>query len=126
MKKVSLLIVDDSSFMREMLREIVESKGFNVIAEARDGCEASYKYKDHHPDLVIMDLVMPRKSGIEAVKEILVFDPWAKIVMSVALGQERLALEALQAGAKDYFTKPYEPDDVLGKLRKALQRKDRA
>jgi two-component system chemotaxis response regulator CheY len=111
--------------MRQMIKEIVESEGHEVIAEASDGVEAIDKYKAHHPDVVTMDIVMPRRSGIDAVKGILEIDGTARVVMCSALGQETLVTEALQAGAKDFIVKPFKPDAVLKTLAKVLEKEGR-
>ena len=122
--KARTLIADDASFMREMIKEIVEPEGFEVVAEAGDGMDAVEMFREHSPDIVTMDIVMPKKSGIEAVKNIIELDPGAKIVMCSALGQEALVMEALKAGAVDFIVKPFKPDAVLATLRKALEKQD--
>jgi two-component system chemotaxis response regulator CheY len=122
--KARVLIADDASFMRQMIREIIEPEGFEVVGESTDGMEAVDHYKELHPDLVTMDIVMPKKSGIDAVKDILAQHPDARIVMCSALGQETLVMEALQAGAKDFIVKPFKPDNVLATLSKVLEKGD--
>jgi two-component system chemotaxis response regulator CheY len=117
-----ILVADDASFMRQMIREIVESEGHEVVAEASDGVEAIDQFKTHHPDLVTMDIVMPKRSGIDAVKGILELDPTACVVMCSALGQETLVTEALQAGARDFIVKPFKPDSVVKTLAKVLEK----
>jgi two-component system chemotaxis response regulator CheY len=117
-----ILVADDASFMRQMIREIVAEEGHEVVAEASDGVEAIEQYKKHHPDLVTMDIVMPRRSGIDAVKGILEVDPTARVVMCSALGQETLVQEALQAGARDFIVKPFKPEAVTATLRKVLEK----
>jgi two-component system chemotaxis response regulator CheY len=119
-----ILVADDASFMRQMIREIVEMEGHEVVAEASDGIEAVDQFKNHHPDVVTMDIVMPRRSGIDAVKAILEFDPTARVVMCSALGQETLVTEALQAGARDFIVKPFKPDSVVNTLKKVLEKED--
>jgi two-component system chemotaxis response regulator CheY len=117
-----ILVADDASFMRQMIREIVESEGFEVCGEASDGIEAIDEYKRLQPDVVTMDIVMPRKSGIDAVRGIMEIDPSACVVMCSALGQESLVSEALQAGAKDFIVKPFKPDSVIDTLKKVLEK----
>lgn len=119
-----ILVADDAAFMRQMIREIVEAEGHEVVAEASDGVEAVDQFKAHHPDLVTMDIVMPRRSGIDAVKGILEIDSTACVVMCSALGQETLVTEALQAGARDFIVKPFKPDNVLSTLRKVLEKSE--
>jgi two-component system chemotaxis response regulator CheY len=117
-----ILVADDAAFMRQMIREIVEAEGHEVVAEASDGVEAVDQFKTHHPDLVTMDIVMPRRSGIDAVKGILELDSTACVVMCSALGQETLVTEALQAGARDFIVKPFKPDSVVKTVNKALEK----
>ena len=119
-----ILVADDASFMRQMIREIVEEDGHEVVAEASDGVEAVEEFKKHHPDVVTMDIVMPRRSGIDAVKGIVALDPTARVVMCSALGQETLVTEALTAGARDFIVKPFRPDAVLSTIRKVLEKED--
>lgn len=117
-----IMVVDDASFMRQMIREIVEGEGFEVVGEASDGIEAVEEYKRLHPDLVTMDIVMPRRSGIDALRGIIALDPTARVVMCSALGQETLVAEAVQAGAIDFIVKPFKPDSVTETIRKALEK----
>ena len=117
-----ILVADDASFMRQMIREIIESEGHEVIAEASDGVEVVEAYTEHQPDLVMMDIVMPRRSGIDAVRGLVQMDPNACVVMCSALGQESLVTEALQAGAKDFIVKPFKPELVASTIRKVLEK----
>ncbi|MCH8891000.1 MAG: response regulator [Myxococcales bacterium] len=119
-----VLVADDASFMRQMIREIVESEGFEVCGEASDGVEAVDEFKRLQPDVVTMDIVMPLKSGIDAVRGIIALDPGARVVMCSALGQETLVAEAIQAGAKDFIVKPFKPDAVIDTLKKVLEKED--
>jgi two-component system chemotaxis response regulator CheY len=117
-----VLITDDAAFMREMLREILTDGGYEVVAEAADGDETLARFREHHPDVITLDIVMPGKSGLDVLREITALDPSACIVMCSALGQEALVMEALEAGAKEYIIKPFKPDQVLGALNEALQK----
>ena len=117
-----VLIADDASFMRQMIGDIIEPEDFQVVGEASDGVEVVEKWKELHPDIVMMDIVMPKRSGIDAVKEIVALDPTARVVMCSALGQEALVMEAIQAGAKDFIVKPFKPESVVATLRKALDK----
>ena len=119
-----VLIADDARFMRQLIRDIIEPEGYEVVGEAEDGRAVVEAYKQHNPDLVTMDVVMPKCSGIDAVKEILKINPTAKIAMVSALGQEQLVTEALQAGASDYIVKPFKPDAVLATLRKVAEKSE--
>lgn len=122
--KARVLIADDASFMRQMIREIIEPEGYEVVGEATNGVEAIERYTELTPDIVTMDIVMPKQSGLDAVKGILKLAPDAKVVMCSALGQESLVMEALQAGARDFIVKPFKADNVLATLAKTLEKAD--
>jgi len=117
-----ILIVDDALFMRNMLKEIFVKAGWEVVGEAGNGVEAVEKYQELNPDLVTMDIVMPLKSGIEALQEITDNFPEARVVMCSALGQESLVLEAVQAGARDFVVKPFQESRVLEVVRRVTGR----
>jgi two-component system chemotaxis response regulator CheY len=120
--KARVLIADDASFMRQMIREIIEPEGYEVVGEASNGIEALEQFVELRPDLVTMDIVMPKRSGIDAVKGILAEDAQAKVVMCSALGQETLVMEALQAGARDFIVKPFKPEAVIATMKKILEK----
>ncbi len=118
-----VLVVDDALFMRKMLSDILKKEGFEVVGEAENGKEAVEKYRQLKPDLVTMDIVMPKMEeidGIAAVKEIVKMDPQAKIIMVSAMGQHALVVEAIQAGAKDFIVKPFQPSRVVEAIRRVL------
>ena len=117
-----ILVVDDASFMRQMIREIVEEEGHEVVGEASDGDEAIAEFRKLHPDIVTMDIVMPRRSGIDAVAQIRKLDAGARVVMCSALGQDRLVEDAMNAGAIAFIVKPFKPDAVLETLADALEK----
>lgn len=117
-KKV--LVVDDAAFMRMTLKKTLESEGFEVVAEAEDGEEAVHKYQDKKPELVTMDITMPNMDGLEATKEILDHDPQANIIMVSAMGQQKMVIEAVEAGAKDFIVKPLEEDRILDAIDKVF------
>jgi len=116
----TVLIVDDTSFMRRMLRDILSQEQLEVVAEAKNGREAVDLYLQERPDLVVMDITMPEMDGIAAVREIMAADPEARIVMCSALRQEELVMESLEAGALDFVQKPFLPEKVLETVRKVL------
>lgn len=120
MPKARVLIVDDAVVMRMMIKDILSKNGFEIVGEAQNGAEAVEKYKDLRPDVVTMDMVMPGVDGISAVKQIVLEDPGAKILMCTSLGQEALLNEAMQAGAKSYITKPFQPSKILESIEKVL------
>jgi two-component system chemotaxis response regulator CheY len=115
-----VLIVDDALFMRNMLRNIFSESGFDIVGEAQNGNEAIEMYQRLKPDLVTMDIVMPEKNGIEALKEIMAADGTARIFICSALGQESLIMEALEAGARDFIVKPFKPPKVIEVAQKVL------
>lgn len=115
-----ILIVDDAAFMRMMLKNILTQNGYEVTGEASNGLEAVTLYKELKPDLVTMDITMPEMDGITAVKEIKKIDPEAKIIMCSAMGQQAMVIESIQAGAKDFVVKPFQPDRVLEAVKKVL------
>jgi len=117
-----VLIADDASFMRQMIREIIEPEGHEVVGEATNGIEAVDLYNALLPDLVTMDIVMPKRSGIDAVKTILADHPTSCVVMCSALGQETLVMEALTAGARDFIVKPFKPDSVIETITKVVEK----
>lgn len=119
MKKV--LIVDDAAFMRMAIKNILVKHDFEVLDEAENGLVGLNKYKELKPDLVTMDITMPEMTGLEALKEIIAYDPAAKIVMVSAMGQEQMVMEAIRNGAKSFIVKPFKEDHVIQTLNKILQ-----
>ena len=115
-----VLVVDDAAFMRMMIKDILRKGGYEVIGEAEDGSKAVEKFKELRPDLVTMDITMPDMDGITAVKEIRKIDPAAMIIMCSAMGQQAMVIDAIQAGAKDFVVKPFQPERVLEAVRKVL------
>lgn len=116
----TVLIVDDAIFMRTMIGDILKQVDFEVVGEAANGVEAVEKYKELRPDLVTMDIVMPDMGGIDAVREIMKQDPNARILMCSAMGQQGLVVEAIQAGARDFVVKPFQPSRVLEAVQRLL------
>ncbi|MEC1591407.1 response regulator [Bacillus sonorensis] len=115
-----VLIVDDTKFMRDKIREILETENFQVAGEAGNGKDAVLFYQKLRPDLVIMDITMPVKNGIEALKEMIEIDPKVKVIMCTAMRQQRIVVEAIEAGAKDFIVKPFEEAKVLEAIRLVL------
>ena len=118
-----IMVVDDAPYLREVMREIIEPEGYEVVREGANGLEALERFADYQPDLVLMDLVMPRFSGIEGTKMILNRFPSANVVVSATLGQESMIVEAFQAGARGYVMKPFRPDEVLFVLSRILEKR---
>jgi two-component system chemotaxis response regulator CheY len=115
-----ILIVDDAAFMRMMLKDILTKNGYEVVGEASDGNEAVAKFQELKPDLVTLDITMPNKDGIQALKDIKAIDPNALCVMCSAMGQQSMVIEAIQSGAKDFIVKPFQADRVLESIHKVL------
>ncbi|NLO92323.1 MAG: response regulator [Elusimicrobia bacterium] len=119
-----VLIVDDALFMRKVLSDILKREGMEIVGEAENGQAAIDKFKELKPDLVTLDVVMPKvgeiDGGISALKEIMKTDPNAKVVMVSAMGQHALVVEAIQAGAKDFIVKPFQQARVSQALKKVL------
>ncbi|MBW7935384.1 MAG: response regulator [Gemmatimonadaceae bacterium] len=116
----TVLICDDAIFMRTMVGDILQRAGFEVVGEADTGAQAVEQYKRLRPDLVTMDIVMPDMGGIDAVRAIMAFDPNARVLMCSAMGQQALVVEAIQAGAKDFVVKPFQPSRVLEAVQRVL------
>lgn len=115
-----ILVVDDAEFIRTLLKDILSKNGHRVVGEAADGVEAILKYRELKPDLVTMDIVMPKSTGIEAVKTITSEDHDARIIMISALGQQKLVLESIRAGAKDFIVKPFNEKTIVEIINKTL------
>lgn len=116
----TVLICDDALFMRKLINQVMTSGGFEVVGEAEDGSEAVDKYQTLKPDLVTMDIMMPQMNGIDAVREIMKLDSTACIIMCSSVGQEALVTEAMEAGARGYLVKPFQPPQLLAVAERAL------
>ena len=117
----NILIIDDSGMSRKKLKTILETGGHAVAGEARDGLEGIEKFKALSPDLVTLDVTMPNMDGLDCLKSLLEIDEEARVVMISALGKGDTMLEALNLGAANYITKPFESDRVLSALQDALE-----
>jgi two-component system, chemotaxis family, chemotaxis protein CheY len=115
-----ILITDDALFMRVTLKNILLANGYEVAAEAVNGKEAVEKYAEMRPNLVLMDITMPIMDGIMATRTIKSSDPNANVVMCTAMGQKNMVMEAIQAGAKDFIVKPFQPERVLESIKKII------
>jgi two-component system chemotaxis response regulator CheY len=115
-----ILVVDDAAFMRKMVTDALTKGGHEVIGEAGNGTEAVERYQSLKPDLTTLDITMPEKDGLSALKDIMALDPSAKVIMCSALGQESKVLESIKLGAKDFVVKPFQADRVLDAVGKAL------
>ena len=115
-----VLIVDDAAFMRMMIKDILVKNGYEVVGEAENGEVAVEKYQELEPDLVTMDITMPEKDGIQALKEIKAINGNATVIMCSAMGQQAMVIDAIQAGANDFIVKPFQADRVIEAVSKAL------
>ena len=111
------LIVDDAAIMRLRLREILEPR-YEIVGEAGDGDEAIEMYDKYKPDFVTLDISMPKTNGMEALQVLMQRNPLPRVVIVSAVGQQRLVLQALKNGARDFVIKPFESPRVL----KAVER----
>lgn len=116
-----ILLCDDSSFMRMMLKKVIIGMGHEIVGEAADGRQAVQLHRKLKPDLTTMDITMPNMDGIEAVKHIHEEEPLARIVMVTAIGQRAVITEALKAGASDFIVKPFNPEQVEDTIEKILK-----
>ncbi len=115
-----ILIVDDATFIRTMVKDILVPKGYEIAGEATNGNEAMKKYEELKPDLVTMDITMKEKDGLEAARDILFKYPDARIIMVTALGQEKMLVDSIKLGVKDFVVKPFEPERIISAVEKAL------
>ncbi len=119
----NIMVVDDSRTSRRLLCALLEEMGHTVVAEAADGEQGYIKYKELKPDLVTMDITMPKLDGIEALQLIKKFDPDASVVMITAAGQKEKMVQAVKHGAAEFITKPYEKEEVEKILTRILEEK---
>lgn len=119
---VKIMLVDDSRFMLTYITNIIEKLGHKVIGTAQNGREAIYQYIKLKPDLVFMDVIMNDMSGITAVEKIMELDRNAYIVMCSTMGQEIIVSESLQAGAKDFITKPFKTNEIRETIERYINR----
>ena len=115
-----ILVVDDAAFMRMMIKDILTKNGYEVAGEAENGVVAVSRYTELKPDLVLMDITMPEKDGIQALKDIKAADSSAKVIMCSAMGQQAMVIEAIQSGAKDFIVKPFQADRVIEAVKKVV------
>lgn len=115
-----ILVADDAAFMRMIIKNELNRNGYTNIVEADDGVTACESYEKEKPDMVIMDITMPNKNGIEALKEIKEKDPAAKVIICSAMGQEMIVADALGLGALDFIVKPFKSDSIIRTVKKYL------
>jgi two-component system chemotaxis response regulator CheY len=120
----NVLVVDDAIFMRKILSDILVYDGLLVVGEAENASEAVELYKKLRPDVMTLDIIMPEVEGVDAMKAVRTItekDKKAKIVMVSAIGQQEQVVEAIQAGAKEFIVKPFQPSQVTTAVRRLLR-----
>lgn len=115
-----VMIVDDSMFMLEHLANLLKKNGYDEPIRAMNGHDAVRLYKQDAPDVVLMDVTMPDKDGLEALSDIRSIDPDANIVMLTALNQEWLVTKSISLGARDFLTKPVSSIRLLTTLERVI------
>ena len=120
LKDIRILIVDDEVFFRQVLRDVLDKIGFTVVGEAADGDEAVEKYRALRPHIVIMDIYMPDRNGIDATREMVALDKNARVLVASASDFDCDTQAALDAGAKAILMKPFVPREVYDAVRKIL------
>ncbi|MCV0392480.1 MAG: response regulator [Nitrosopumilus sp.] len=116
-----ILIADDSDAIRLVLKDILSIGEHNVIAEAIDGAEAVELYQKHNPQILLLDLAMPRKDGLTVVKEVIAYDPNAKIILITASDDQKVINQCLECGASSYISKPFDFNGVLKTITEIAQ-----
>lgn len=120
--ELTILICDDSPLIRKKLSEILGKVGITKVIQAVDGEEAVAKYKENTPDLVFMDIVMPKKSGLDALREIIAFNKDAKVVIASTVGTQNNLIKAIKEGAFEFLQKPVKEDDILKVINLMLEK----
>ena len=118
-----VLIIDGAKFMRTTLASIFEKHDFTVVGMAEDGQEGVELYKSTTPDIVTLDITMPVMDGLQALEQIMQFDPNANVIMCSAMGQQKLVVEAIELGAKDFIVKPFDEKRVMETVNNILKNK---
>lgn len=117
---MNVLIVDDLSFMRSVIGDMLKASGFTVIGEAVDGLDAVNKYKSLKPDIVILDITMPIMDGLDALGKIKKVDPHSVVVMCSSMSDQDNIIRAIQLGASDFIVKPFKKSRMISAVKKAL------
>ncbi|MDQ2793055.1 MAG: response regulator [Bacteroidota bacterium] len=116
-----ILIVDDSFYMRTMLKNMLTDAGYEVVGEAANGAQAVEMAASTNPDLITLDVILPDNTGLDVLKSLRQIQPSAKVVMCSAVGQEVIVTEAIENGALAYIVKPFSEEKVLEIVGSALQ-----
>jgi len=113
-----LLVVDDATIMRMRISGVAREAGWEIVAEATNGVEGLAKYREHRPDLVTLDIVMPELDGVEMLRQLRSEDPTARVVMVSAVDQRAKLRECIALGALDFVVKPFDKERLLSLFRK--------
>ena len=116
-----ILIVDDTLFMRTVLKTIVADEGHEVCGEAEDGYQGVFEYTQSHPDLVLLDILMPKMDGIMALKTLKGYDPHARIIMVSAIQSLKMIKLAINCGAMGYIMKPFQRPQLMQEINRVLE-----
>ena len=119
---IKVLLVDDEEEFVEILAERLEFRGFSV-STAFNGDDAVSRLKEHEPDIVILDVLMPGKDGIQTLKEIKQISPLVEVIMLTGHATVGTAIEGMKLGAYNYLIKPSETEDLVAKIMKAYKLK---
>jgi len=109
----AVLIVDDSKFMRKVIRDTLEEAGHEIVAEADNGIDGVEMYKTHHPEIVTMDVTMAGMDGVGAVDQIMAFDPDARIIVVSALNEKTIKIKNQNVPARTFINKPFTKEELL-------------
>lgn len=121
---ITILVVDDATFIRNMVKRALLPPDFSIVGEAANGMEAIKLYDEFKPDIVTMDITMRGMDGLTAMEEILKKSPDAKIIMLSSMGEQTLIKKAISLGAKDYITKPFKPERLISAIHTLVDKKD--
>ena len=113
----TVMIVDDSLFMRKILHGILAEKGYTVTAEAASGIEAMKNLHTNHPDIILLDIILPDSNGLDLLKSIVAACPDSKVVVCSSIGEALVIRKALDLGAKAFIQKPFTPEKVAEVLK---------
>ena len=119
----NVMIADDSESVRATLRDMVEAGKHKVVAEAVDGIDALEKFNSIKPDVLLLDVAMPKKDGMETLIELMKNDSKPKVIMITALDDMDLIQNCIKVGALAYITKPFNTDDILNAISFAFEEK---
>jgi len=118
---INILIVDDATFIRNMVKKSLLPPDFTVVGEAADGNEAVKLYEQYKPDVITMDITMRGMDGLTALDLIMKKNPEAKVIMLSSMGEDTLIKKAITLGAKDFITKPFKPDRLISAIRAQVE-----